>query len=59
MTSLGFTLQARGVDLPPEIFTSLPYVLTILAVVLVSSGWSRLRFNAPAALGEPYSREEA
>ncbi|MDE0667817.1 MAG: ABC transporter permease [bacterium] len=59
VTSLGFTLQARGVDLPPEIFTSLPYVLTIVAVVLVSSGWSRLRLRAPAALGEPYSREEA
>ena len=59
VTSLGFTLQARGVDLPPEIFSSLPYVLTILAVVIVSSGWGRERFNAPAALGEPYSREEA
>ena len=59
VTSLGFTLQARGVDLPPEIFSSLPYVLTILAVVIVSSGWGRERFNTPAALGEPYSREEA
>ena len=59
VTSLGFTLQARGVDLPPEIFSSLPYVLTIVAVVIVSSGWGRERFNAPAALGQPYSREEA
>ena len=59
VTSLGFTLQARGVGLPPEIFSSLPYVLTILAVVMVSSGWGRERLNAPAALGEPYSREEA
>ncbi|MCY4629534.1 MAG: ABC transporter permease [bacterium] len=59
VTSLGFTLQARGVDLPPEIFSSLPYVLTILAVVIVSSGWGRERFNAPAALGQPYTREEA
>jgi len=59
VTSLGFTLQARGVDLPPEIFSSLPYVLTIVAVVLVSSGWARGRLNAPAARGEPYSREEA
>ena len=59
VTSLGFTLQARGVDLPPEIFSSLPYVLTILAVVIVSSGWGRERFNAPAALGQPYAREEA
>ena len=59
VTSLGFTLQARGVGLPSEIFSSLPYVLTILAVVIVSRGWGRERFSAPAALGEPYAREEA
>jgi general nucleoside transport system permease protein len=59
VTSLGFTLQARGVDLPPELFSSLPYLLTIVAVVVVSGGWARGRFSAPAALGRPFMREEA
>ncbi len=59
ITSLGFTLQARGVDLPSQIFSALPYLLTILAVVLVSSGWGRGRLHPPAALGQPYSREDA
>jgi general nucleoside transport system permease protein len=36
----------------------LPYVATIVALVLVSSRAARLRFGAPAALGLPYVREE-
>src|SRR6266511_3918633 len=39
-------------------FTSLPYVMTVVALVLVSSRAARLRFGAPAALGLPYVREE-
>lgn len=58
VTSLGFTLQARGVDLPSQIFSSLPYLLTIVAVVLVSSGWGRGLLHPPAALGQAYSRED-
>ena len=59
VTSLGFTLQTRGVDLPSQIFSAMPYLLTIVAVVLVSSGWGRGRLHPPAALGDPYSREDA
>lgn len=59
VTSLGFTLQARGVTLPPELFSALPYILTILALVLISSVVARRRLGAPAALGAPYVREEA
>ena len=57
ITSLGFTLQARGVSFPPEIFSSLPYLMTIVAVVIASSGLIRHRLGAPAALGRPYYRE--
>jgi simple sugar transport system permease protein len=58
LSSLGFTLQARGVDLPPELFSALPYILTIVVLVAVSSGSVRRRLGAPAALGVPYVREE-
>jgi len=57
-SSLAFTLQARQVHLPPEVFSSLPYLMTIVVLVLVSSGWGRRRLGAPAALGVPYVREE-
>jgi len=58
VTSLGFNLQARGVDLPPELFGALPYLMTIVVLVAVSGAWAKGRLNPPQALGVPYSREE-
>jgi ABC-type uncharacterized transport system permease subunit len=58
LSSLGFNLQSRGVDLPPELFAALPYALTIVVLVAVSTGWAKRRLGAPAALGIPYVREE-
>jgi simple sugar transport system permease protein len=57
-SSLSFTLQSRQVRLPPEAFASLPYLMTILVLVFVSTGWAKRRLGAPAALGTPYAREE-
>ena len=57
-TALPFALQGKGVTVAPELFQTLPYVATIVALVLVSSRAARLRFGAPAALGLPYVREE-
>jgi len=57
-SSLAFTLQARQVHLPPEVFNSLPYLMTIVVLVFVSTGWAKRRLGAPASLGVPYVREE-
>ncbi len=57
VSALGANLSARGVQLPPEVFSALPYVLTIAVLAIVSSGWGRGRFGAPAALGVPYARD--
>ena len=57
VSSLGFTLQSRGVHLPSELFSALPYVMTVVVLVLVSTVWVRGRFGAPHALGTHYSRE--
>jgi general nucleoside transport system permease protein len=57
-TALPFALQGHGVTVAPELFQSLPYAMTVVALVLVSSRAARLRFGAPAALGLPYVREE-
>jgi simple sugar transport system permease protein len=55
-----FTFQARGIlsGVPPELFQSLPYVMTVVVLVLVSSAGARRRLGAPGALGVPYVREE-
>jgi len=57
-TALPFALQSHGVTKAPELWQTLPYVATVVALVLVSSRAARLRFGAPAALGVPYVREE-
>jgi general nucleoside transport system permease protein len=57
-TYLPFAIQDRSWAPPPELSQALPYVMTIVALVVVSSRAARLRFGAPAALGVPYVREE-
>ena len=57
-SALPFTLQARGVTVAPELFQALPYVMTIVVLVLVSTRLAKRRLGAPAALGRAYVREE-
>jgi general nucleoside transport system permease protein len=59
-SALPLTLQARGwlTEIPSEVFQSLPYVMTIVVLVIVSTGFAKRRLGAPAALGVPYVREE-
>ena len=59
-SGIPFTFQARGIlsGIPPELFQALPYVMTVVVLVLVSSAGARRRLGAPAALGLPYVREE-
>jgi len=44
--------------LTPEFLNALPYLATIVVLVVVSTGFARRRLGAPAALGIPYVREE-
>src|SRR5437763_775172 len=59
-SGIPFAFQARGIlkGIPPELFQSLPYVMTVVVLVAVSSAGARRRLGAPAALGRPYVREE-
>jgi general nucleoside transport system permease protein len=58
LSALPFALQAHDVTVTPEVLQSLPYVMTIVVLVLVSTAFARRRLGAPAALGRPYVREE-
>ena len=51
-TALQFHLQALGSEMPYQFVLMLPYLLTILALVLLGT-----RTSAPAALGQSYNRE--
>ena len=58
LSSLGLTLKARNVHINGSILDALPFVTTIVVLVVVSTGWARKRLGAPAALGVAYQREE-
>jgi simple sugar transport system permease protein len=60
LQALAPQLQARGIQLGPTVLwtNSLPYLMTVLVLVFVSSGTARRRLGAPSALGVPYVREE-
>jgi general nucleoside transport system permease protein len=59
-SGIPFTFQARGIlsGVPPELFQALPYLMTVIVLVLVSTAGARRRLGAPASLGTPYVREE-
>jgi simple sugar transport system permease protein len=57
--ALQFRLQAIGTDIPSPILNSLPYIFTIVALVLIT--WrerSNKSIGTPASLGSVYVREE-
>jgi len=47
-------LQARGVAVSSHVLAMLPYVATILVLVLIARDATRIKLNAPAALGKPF-----
>ena len=51
---LGLALQALGIGIPSQLMTCMPYVLTIVVLVVISADKVRIRLNAPASLGENY-----
>jgi simple sugar transport system permease protein len=59
-SGIPFAFQARGIlkGIPPELFQALPYVMTVVVLVAVSSAGAKRRLGAPASLGTPYVREE-
>lgn len=59
-SALPLILQGRGwlTEVPSEVFSALPYVMTVVVLVIVSTSFAKRRLGAPAALGVPYVREE-
>ena len=56
--ALGFRLQTIGIDIPTFFVAMLPYLFTILVLVVIARENVRRRLAAPAALGTAYVREE-
>jgi len=54
ITVLQLNLQAAGAAIPVEYLSMSPYLITILVLVIMSSGRGRATLNAPAALGQNF-----
>ncbi len=51
---LQLNLQAAGAHIPVEYLSMSPYLVTILVLVIMSSGRGRAALNAPASLGRSF-----
>jgi ABC-type uncharacterized transport system permease subunit len=55
VTMLQFQLQGEGVQISSQFLTMLPYLATIVVLVLISRNASFIRVNMPASIGKPFS----
>ncbi len=46
--------QALGIGVPSQVMSMLPYLATIVVLVIISRDVSKIKLNAPASLGRPF-----
>jgi general nucleoside transport system permease protein len=54
VTILGFFVQGAGWGIPSQFLSSLPYIVTIIALVIISANRAITRANTPACLGQSF-----
>jgi len=54
VTMLQFHLQGEGVEIPSQFLSMLPYLATIVVLVLISRNGAWIKANMPASLGKPF-----
>ncbi|HEY2558306.1 MAG TPA: ABC transporter permease [Caldimonas sp.] len=54
VTMLQLQLQGEGVQVSSQFLTMLPYLATIVVLVLISRNASFIRVNMPASIGKPF-----
>lgn len=54
VTILQLNVQSLGLDVSAHLMNMLPYIATILVLVLISRDETKIRLNAPACLGKPF-----
>lgn len=54
VTIAQFHAQAQGIAIPSQLLSSLPYIATIIVLVLISTNKRMTMKNTPASLGKPF-----
>jgi simple sugar transport system permease protein len=51
---LSYTVQTLAFGIPSQFLSSLPYLVTVIALVVISGNRAMMRANTPACLGKPF-----
>jgi len=54
ITIAQFHVQGFGIEIPSQVLSMLPYIATIIVLVLISRDSKTIRLNSPASLGMTY-----
>jgi simple sugar transport system permease protein len=54
ITILQLHAQGFGFDVPSQVMSMLPYLATVLVLVLISRDATKIRLNAPACIGKVF-----
>jgi ABC-type uncharacterized transport system permease subunit len=54
---MGLYVQALGVAIPAQLLSSLPYIVTIVALIVISGNKTLTKVNTPACIGQPFAPE--
>jgi general nucleoside transport system permease protein len=57
VTTAQLFAQGAGARVPTELMSALPYLATIIVLVLISRDATLIRLNVPASLGKPFHAE--
>jgi len=59
ISQLFFQSSSVQVEIPSQFLSALPYLATIVVLVLISSNAKMIRLNSPASLGKPFLKENS
>ena len=57
LTIIQFHMQAIGVRIPVQFLTALPYIVTIIVLVVISRDSRKIRLSTPSSLGKSFYKD--
>ena len=57
LTIIQFHMQAIGVRIPVQFLTALPYIVTIIVLVVISRDSRKIRLSTPSSLGKSFHKD--
>ena len=58
ITILQLNMQAMGISIPVQFLSALPYIMTIVVLVIISRDSRKIKLNTPTSLGQIFYKEK-